>query len=192
MVLEGIDGSGKSTLSRVIRDILSKDGFDVEITQEPTNDEIGSLIREGRVKNISQSAEALLFVADRAVHTERIKEWMSEGKIVICDRYFASTVAYQSSGLNGEALDREWLISMNVPIMITPDLTVLLDIEPEKGLERIGERGERSKFEELEYLGNVRREYLRLADEYGFLVIDAENDQMRIAETIINRLKEMM
>ena len=190
--MEGIDGSGKSSLCRILGQMLSSEGIDVIMTQEPTNDEIGKLIREGRVKDISQKAEALLFVADRAVHTEQIKSWMAEGKLVICDRYFASTVAYQSSGLNDESLDREWLIALNVPVMIEPDLTVLLDMDPEKGLQRIGERGEISKFEELRYLGNVRREYLRLADEFGFLVIDAEKSQKEIAEIIIDRMKEMM
>jgi len=129
-------------------------------------------------------------VADRAVHTERISKWVGEGNIVICDRYFASTVAYQSSGLNGEALDREWLISLNRPIMITPDLTVLLDIDPKKGLGRIGERGELSKYEELHYLENTRREYLRLADEFDFMIIDAEETQTDIANKIIEKLKE--
>jgi dTMP kinase len=142
------------------------------------------------VKDISQKAEALLFVADRAVHTERMLKWKAEGKIVICDRYFASTVAYQSSELNGEALDREWLISLNMPVIATPDLTVLLDIDPEKGLDRIGARGELSKFEESKFLGNVRREYLRLADEFDFMIVDAEEKQTVTAEKIITKLKE--
>ncbi|MCL1978601.1 MAG: dTMP kinase, partial [Methanomassiliicoccaceae archaeon] len=109
LVIEGIDGSGKSTLCEILGKRLSDEGHSVIVTQEPTHDEIGSFIREGKVKGISQKAEALLFVADRAVHTERISKWVEEGSIVICDRYFASTVAYQSSGFDGEALDREWL-----------------------------------------------------------------------------------
>jgi len=161
------------------------------VTQEPTHDEIGSFIREEKVKDISQKAEALLFVADRAVHTERISKWVEEGYIVICDRYFASTVAYQSSGLNGEALDREWLISLNRPVIITPDITVLLDIDPKKGLSRIKERDGLSKYEELHYLENTRREYLRLADEFDFMIIDAEESQTKIADKIITKLREI-
>ena len=191
LVIEGIDGAGKSTLCKAIGKRLSDDGYDVIITQEPTHDEIGSFIREKRVKNISQKAEALLFVADRAVHTERILKWKSEGKIVICDRYFASTVAYQSSELNGEALDREWLISLNRPVIANPDLTVLLDIDPEKGLGRISGREELSKFEESRFLGNVRREYLRLADEFDFMIVNAEGSQAEITEMIITKLKEI-
>jgi dTMP kinase len=192
LVIEGIDGAGKSTLCNILEKKLTDEGYEVIATQEPTYDEIGSFIREGRVKGISQKAEALLFVADRAVHTERISKWVDEGKIVICDRYFASTVAYQSSGLNGEALDREWLISLNKPIMIVPDLTVLLDIDPKKGLDRIGERGKLSKYEESDYLEKTRREYLRLADEFGFMIIDAEDSRNEIADRIITKLKEMV
>jgi len=192
LVIEGIDGAGKSTLCKALGKRLSDEGYDVIITQEPTHDEIGSFIREKKVKGISQKAEALLFVADRAVHTERILKWRSEGKVVICDRYFASTVAYQSSELNGEALDREWLISLNMPIIAMPDLTVLLDIDPETGLGRIGGREELSKFEESEFLGNVRREYLRLADEYDFMIVDAEEKQSEITERIISKLKEIL
>ena len=171
---------------------LTAEGFKVKVTQEPTHDEIGKFIREGKVKDISQKAEALLFVADRAVHTERISKWVDEGLIVICDRYFASTVAYQSSGFNGEALDRKWLISLNEPIMITPDLTVLLDLDAKKGIARFGERGELSKYEDPSYLENTRREYLRLADEYDFMIIDAEESQTEIANKIIIELKERL
>lgn len=191
-MIEGIDGAGKSTLCRMIERSLSDEGRSVIVTQEPTYDEIGSFIREGKVKDISQKAEALLFVADRAVHTERISKWVEEGNIVVCDRYFASTVAYQSSELNGEALDREWLITMNRPVMAVPDLTVLLDIDPGKGMGRIGDRGEKSKFENIKYLESVRREYLRLADEFDFMVIDAEEGQAEIADKIINGLKERL
>ena len=190
LVIEGIDGAGKSTLCKMLEKMLADEGYNVKVTQEPTYDEIGSFIRDGKVKGISQKAEALLFTADRAVHTERILRWAEEGIIVICDRYFASTVAYQSSGLNGEALDREWLISLNKPVITTPDLTVLLDIDPKEGMSRIGERGELSKYEELHYLENTRREYLRLADEFGFMIVDAEESQTEIANKIIAKLRE--
>jgi dTMP kinase len=190
LVIEGIDGAGKSTLCGLLEKLLSEEGYRVRVTQEPTHDEIGSFIREGKVKGISQKAEALLFTADRAVHTERIAKWVEEGDVVICDRYFASTVAYQSSGLSGEALDREWLIELNTPVIITPDLTVLLDIDAKKGLGRIEDRGKMSKFEEQRFLENTRREYLRLADEYDFMIIDAEESQAEIANKIIAKFKE--
>ena len=192
LVIEGIDGAGKSTLCEILKDSLESEGNKVIVTQEPTRDEIGSFIRRGDVKGISQKGEALLFVADRAVHTERIEKWVEEGNIVICDRYFASTVAYQSVSLNGVALEKEWLVSLNIPVIREPDLTVLLDIDPEKGLGRIGGRGEISKFENAEYLKGVRKAYLELAEEFGFVVMDAERDQRGLSKEIIEKLKERL
>ena len=192
LVIEGIDGAGKSTLCEILKDSLESEGNKVIVTQEPTRDEIGSFIRRGDVKGISQKGEALLFVADRAVHTERIEKWVEEGNIVICDRYFASTVAYQSVSLNGVALEKEWLVSLNIPVIREPDLTVLLDIDPEKGLGRIGGRGEISKFENAEYLKGVRKAYLELAEEFGFVVMDAERDQRGLSKEIIEKLRERL
>jgi thymidylate kinase len=192
LVIEGIDGAGKSTLCEIIKDSLESEGRKVIVTQEPTRDEIGSFIRRGEVKGISQKGEALLFVADRAVHTERIEKWVDEGNIVICDRYFASTVAYQSVSFNGVALEKEWLISLNMPVIREPDLTILLDIDPEKGLGRIGGRGEISKFENSEYLKGVRKAYLELAEEFGFVVMNAERDQQVLSKEIIEKLRERL
>ena len=188
-VIEGIDGSGKSTICERLKQELESDGRDVIVTQEPTHDEIGSFIRRGEVKGISQRGEALLFVADRAVHTERISKWVEEGKIVICDRYFASTVAYQSTPLKGVFLDKKWLLDVNMPVIREPDLTVLLDIDPKRSLARIGERSEVSKFEDLEYLKGVRNIYLELAEEYGFAVFDANRDQVDLLKEIVKMFR---
>jgi thymidylate kinase len=188
LVIEGIDGAGKSTLCDIMKRSLQEEGRKVIVTQEPTHDEIGAFIRRGAVKNISQKGEALLFVADRAVHTERISKWLEEGRIVICDRYFASTVAYQSVPLNGVALEKEWLLSLNMPVIREPDLTVLLDIDPTKGLKRIGDRGEISKFENDNYLKGVRERYLELAKEFGFLVLNAERKQADLSKEILDEL----
>lgn len=190
-MIEGIDGAGKSSLCRSLKEELEKNGRKTIITQEPTYDEIGSMIREGVIEGITQKAESLLFVADRAMHTEKIRKWTEDGNIVICDRYFASTVAYQSSGLHGEALDREWLLAMNEPVIMNADLTILLDIDPKKGLERISDRDELSKFEEVKYLENVRSEYLRLADEFDFTIMDAEEGPAEMIDEAINKIKEL-
>lgn len=191
-VFEGIDGAGKSTLCDRISTELEKEGFKVRVTQEPTHDEIGSFIRNEGVKGISQKAEALLFVADRAVHTERIRKWVDEGDIVLCDRYFASTVAYQSSPLNGVALDKEWLISLNEPVVMDSDRTFLLDLDAETSLKRVGGRGDTSKFETLEYLIKVRARYVELAERYGFDIIDANKDQTEIFDKIMLMIRERL
>jgi len=193
IVFEGADGAGKSSLCRRIADELSARGIEAVLTAEPTHEGIGKFIRSGDAGRISQRTEALLFVADRNDHTERISEWVSEGKVVLCDRYFASTVAYQSARLDGDASDRDWLLEINRQFIGIPDATVLLDIDPEVGMGRVGDRGEEiSKFERLDFQNQVRSNYLGLAEEFGFDVLDASRtqdevfrDAMAIVEKVI-------
>ena len=193
IVFEGADGAGKSTLCDRIAKELASRGLDVIKTAEPTHEGIGAFIRSGSAGDISQRTEALLFVADRNDHTEWIQEQVSEGKIVLCDRYFASTVAYQSARLNGDASDMDWLIRINDEFIDIPDAIILLDIDPEVGMGRVGTRGEEiSKFERLDFQKQVRSNYLNLAEQYGFDVIDASKAQdevfdeaMKIIEAVI-------
>lgn len=193
IVFEGIDGSGKSTLCRRIAEVLESEGISVEITAEPTHQGIGAIIRSGAAGPVSQETEALLFVADRNDHTEKMGESVSEGKVVLCDRYFASTVAYQSSGLDGKAVDTEWLLSINSRFIDRPDMVVLLDIEPEKGLGRVDSRGEEvSKFENLEFLRRVRSSYLALADRFGFKVVDASRSPEQVFGEVMAMIREVV
>ncbi len=193
VVVEGIDGSGKSTTCSKVKERLEDMGYEAVITAEPTHDRIGAIIRTGAIEGISQATEALLFAADRNDHTEAMERWAEEGKIVICDRYFASTIAYQSSGLDGTDVDRDWLLSISRRFVDKPDLTILLDVEPEASLARVSARGEEiSKFEKLEFLRRVREEYLRLADEFGFTVIDASRDPESVVEDVLAKIDEVL
>ena len=181
MVFEGIDGSGKSSCADAVSKMLMKE-YDVMLTAEPTREGIGAFIRSS--KDLTPEAEALLFVADRAQHTHMIKGWMNEGKIVICDRYYASTLAYQSSSMNGRSVDAEWLKAMNYHVIIEPDITFLFDIDPEVGLERVESRGSKSKFEALEYLKEVRSNYLKIAKERNFVIIDASMTKEKVFDAV--------
>ncbi len=193
VVVEGIDGSGKSTMCAKIAERLEERGYSVRRTAEPTHDRIGAIIRNGAIPGISQSTEALLFVADRNDHTEEMERWAESGDIVLCDRYFASTIAYQSSGLDGTDVDRDWLLSISQRFVGKPDLTILLDVHPEASLARVSARGEEiSKFEKLEFLRRVREEYLRLAEEYGFVVIDASRGPESVLEDAMRRIEEVL
>jgi len=192
IVFEGADGAGKSSLCRRIADDLSAKGISVSLTAEPTHEGIGAFIRSGDAGNISQRTEALLFVADRNDHTENIRRMVSEGKVVLCDRYFASTVAYQSAKLDGDASDRDWLIGINSQFIDEPDATILLDIDPQVGMGRVGTRGEEiSKFERLDFQNQVRSNYLSLAKEFGFNIIDASRSEQEVfseAMSILDRV----
>ncbi len=191
IVFEGIDGTGKSTACKAVSDYFQLKGRKTHPTAEPTKDEIGMFIREGRVKNITQEAESLLFTADRAVHTSRIIEMRESGTMVLCDRYYPSTIAYQSAKLKGSCMDRDWLWKINEPIISEPDITFILDMDPEKTLERVDLRGEKSKFEELDYLKEVRSNYLRLAEEKGYKIIDASRSPEDVATEIIAIIENM-
>ena len=183
IVFEGADGAGKSSVCRRVSEELSVRGLDVMLTAEPTHEGVGAFIRSGSAGRISQRTEALLFVADRNDHTEKVEQAVSEGKIVLCDRYFASTVAYQSAKLDGDASDTDWLIRINEQFIDRPDVIILLDIDPEIGMGRVGTRGEEiSKFERLDFQKQVRSNYLELAERYGFDVIDASRSQDEVRQ----------
>lgn len=187
IVLEGIDGSGKTTLRDAIRDALSGMGCDTVVTAEPTDGRVGGLLRAGGTDN--QFAEALLFVADRACHTDEIKALLERGTNVVCDRYYASTLAYQSAGSDGP--DYGLLVTLNRLATIEPDLTFVLDLDPELGLSRVDDRGEeRSKFEMLDFQRRVRANYLSLAEERGFAVLDATQSKEELLSQAMEHIME--
>ncbi|MBR4686222.1 MAG: dTMP kinase, partial [Candidatus Methanomethylophilaceae archaeon] len=131
--------------------------------------------------------------ADRNDHTEKIMRMVEEGKIVLSDRYFASTVAYQSARLDGDASDRDWLIDINRQFIDRPDATILLDIDPEVGMSRVGDRGEEiSKFERMDFQKQVRENYLRLAKEFGFNIVDASRSRDEVYMDTIAILEEVI
>jgi dTMP kinase len=131
-----------------------------------------------------------LFAADRAVHTRQIEEILDSGRWVICDRYLGSTVAYQSASF-GESADWDWLLGMQKKSVITPDLTILLDIDPEVSMARVSRRGEElSRFEKLDFLRKVRSAYLRLADILDYQVVDAAGDEKQVAETVLEIMRK--
>ena len=118
------------------------------------------------------------------MHTEQVKKWMDEGYDVLCDRYFASTLAYQSAA----GMDIGWLRSINSKAIIEPDVTILMDIDPEISLKRVSQRGEISRFEKLDYLRKVRKAYLDIAGEFSFEIIDADRDRETVAEDVIAKV----
>ncbi len=193
IVIEGIDGSGKSTACRAVSEGLRSAGYDVVVTAEPTNEGVGAIIRSGAAGRISQRAESLLFTADRYEHTDRIMEDVSQGRVVICDRYYASTIAYQSAKLEGDSADTDWLRSLCEPFIQRPDLVILLDIDPESSMSRVDARGEAgSKFENIAFLEQVREAYLELADDYGYEVIDATRPMDEVCADVMAIIGEVL
>lgn len=186
IVIEGIDGSGKTTLAHSLAEFVGN----AETAFEPTSGPIGSMLRSGSLGNIPPEAEALLFAADRAIHTNYITKVLDSGRWVICDRYAGSTVAYQGASL-GERADRSWLLEMQRRAVIRPDASFLLDLSPETALSRVDSRGEGlSRFEKIDFLRKVREEYLDLADFFGYEIINAERSGEEVLADVLKIIEE--
>lgn len=170
IVFEGIDGGGKSTQIKLISDYLKERGYDLELHMEPTRGEIGSLLwsyMRSKNRSFEPETEALLFAADRIEHGKAITKAIKDGKVVISDRYLHSSLAYQGAA----GVDPVWMKSLNKHAL-KPDLVILLDIDPERSLERVSDRA-KTVFEEREYLKRVREEYLGYAESGELVVVDA-------------------
>jgi len=174
ITFEGIDGSGKSTVAEVVVKELRRRGLDVVLTIEPTKTWLGDAVKRSYSEDVSPYSEAFLFLADRATHTNSIKKWIEDGKLVVSDRYCDSTYAYQAARLDDiQSNSLEWLEELSKSIIIEPNLTILLDVKPEVGLERIKPRAKKVHFENVEFLKKVRENYLKLSKKKRFTIIDA-------------------
>lgn len=172
LVIDGIDGSGKTTHSKMLYDSLKKKGFDVEYTMEPSNGTVGRFIRSEVIskKKISPEVEALLFAADRFEHLRNeIMPWLDKGKVVVCDRYVYASIVYQGV----QNVDTEWIESLN-HFALEPDLAIYLDVTPEIGLERI--KREKSIFENLEFQKRIRKNYMNLVEKGLLTLVDSNKN----------------
>jgi dTMP kinase len=190
VVIEGIDGCGKSTVSKAVAEWF---GPRAVLTMEPTDSWIGKAVRKGDTEEGSPYLDALLFMADRANHTVEIAEHLRKGRIVVCDRYYHSTVAYQTAYLRRRSLgdNFDWLLEANTRISIHPDLTFLLTVDPEEALGRIGGRGELSRFERVDFLREVQENYQRLARlDQTMVQIDTSRPSEEVVDDILRILGE--
>nr|WP_174823412.1 dTMP kinase [Ruegeria arenilitoris] len=192
LTFEGIDGSGKSSQARMLAEHLRGMGYDVVLTREPGGsagaEEIRSLVLEGDPDRWSAETEILLFTAARRDHLERtIEPALAEGKVVICDRFADSTRMYQ--GLSRG--DLRGVVDQLHSLMIRrePDLTLLIDMDPETGLSRAkGRQGTEERFEDfgLDLQQQMRAGFLALADEFSdrFRVVDGNRDMDSVARDV--------
>ena len=197
ITFEGIDGCGKSTVASIIAERLKEQGKNVELTLEPARTWLGEAVRRSYKEEIHPYTEAFLFLADRATHTNWIKEKMSQGNIVISDRYSDSTVAYQAAQFHqklGGSMPEylKWLQETSQPVIITPNLTLLFDIDPEISLARLTGRAEMEKFETLENLKLVRENYLAIAkDSPHFKIIDSSKTLEEVTREVWDIIQEL-
>lgn len=176
ITLEGVEGSGKTTVANLIAENLRQKGLTVTVTAEPGDTSVGRQIRQllATIDERTAWTETFLFLADRAEHVAKvIKPALERGEIVLCDRFTDSTIAYQGFGLG---LPLEWLMQLNniATNGLIPDLTLLLDIDPEIGLKR-SQRETVFERRSLDFHQRVRWGYLWLAKQepHRVKVIDA-------------------
>ena len=174
VTFEGIDGSGKSTISKLVYKELKLKGLDVVLTYEPTDSWIGKQVKKCIKSNADPFITTFVFISDRIEHGKRIKKWLEAGKIVICDRYVDSTFAYQGAQLQDVISNPiKWLKELSKNHFIKPDRTYVFVINPKDGLARIQNRENLIPFEKLSFLEKVHKNYLKLAVEKRFMKIDA-------------------
>jgi dTMP kinase len=200
LTLEGGDGSGKSTQMSALTAWLEQQGRAVVQSREPGGTDLGVELREiilHRRGYIAPRAEALLYAADRAHHIATVvRPALERGDVVIQDRYLDSSVAYQGAG---RVLDATQVrdVSLWATEGLLPDLTVLLDLDPALGRERLNEsrtRYDRLESEETDFHERVRAAYLELAaaEPERFLVLDATRPVDELQRSIRDRVSALL
>ena len=197
ITFEGIDGVGKSTQLDLLQSWLEGRGREVLRTLEPGGTELGQEIRHlllHRKGDVAARAEALLYAADRAHHVAtKIRPALADGKVVLSDRYFDSSVAYQGAARELDVTEVRNISLWAVDNLI-PDLTVLLDLDAHAAILRRNKTGtepDRLEREKVDFFERARSQYLELAKEPRFLVVDATLSIDEIQDQIRARVLTM-
>ncbi len=191
IAFEGIDGGGKTTQAKRLRDHLVALGREVVLTKEPTNGPWGQRLRaSAKTGRLPPEEELDLFLRDRAEHVAgEIQPALDRGAVVIIDRYYPSTVAYQ--GIRG--WDPAELRARNEAFAPRPDLLVILDIAAERGLGRVASRGDTADaFERVDLLDRSRVIFQSMRDWPGALLIDATQPLELVEERVHAALQPLL
>ena len=176
IAFEGGDGAGKSTQVRLLADALRARGREVLVTRQPGGTDLGAAIRDLVLHgdHVSPRAEALLFAADKAHHVDLVlRPALEAGQVVVTDRYTDSSVAYQGAGRDlgaGEVHDLQmWAVGS-----LVPDLTVVVDVDPQEGRRRRGDTHDRLESEADAFHAAIREHFLAMArgNPQRYLVVD--------------------
>ena len=198
VAFEGGEGAGKSTQSALLRDWLVTWGRTVCVTHEPGGTAVGQQLRQillgHETGELAARTEALLYAADRAEHVATvIRPALARGEVVVTDRYIDSSLAYQGAGRTLAVADVERLSDWATGGLL-PDLTVLLDVDPELGLSRFAAPADRLEAEPLAFHRRVREQFLALAarDPGRYLVIDAARPAQEVQALTCARLEGLL
>ncbi|WP_010285181.1 dTMP kinase [Bacillus timonensis] len=200
ITFEGPEGAGKTTVLGILQEELSKKGYDVISTREPGGidiaEQIRSVILDKNNIKMDGRTEALLYAASRRQHlVEKVIPALEEGKIVLCDRFIDSSLAYQGYA-RGLGIDEVFSINEFAINGLMPSLTLFFDIQPEKGLTRIGKNDEREvnrlDLENLSFHQKVYEGYLKVADRFKnrFHSIQADNSIEDVTKEALNIIEK--
>lgn len=195
IAIDGIDGAGKTTQCNLLNDWLISEGFSSIIIKEPSKD--GKYAKEIRKRSKNRFFDQLkytpeyelnLFIEDRKENVEKkIQPNLEDNNIVIMDRYYFSTIAYQSA----LGLDQNYIKKLNEEFAPIPDITIIIDVTPQVGIKRINGRGDTcNSFEKKEYLEKVRKIFLQMKDYPNIHFI--EGDHHKTAQDVFQLIKNIV
>ena len=199
ITVEGGEGCGKSTVLNLVIDRLKKEGFDAIVTREPggidISEQIRNVILDVNNTKMDKVTEALLYVAARRQHVvEKLQPLLKEGKVVISDRFVDSNLVYQGVS-RGVGIDTVWEMNKFAIEDCMPSLTILFDLDPEVGQQRISANKQREynrlDQEKMDFHYKVREGYLEVAKKYSdrIKVVDASKTIEEVVEEVYNLIK---
>jgi len=196
ITFEGIDGSGKTTVCKKVYGKLRKK-VKVVLVSEPTKTWLGGSVKRAMDEKVSRFTNALLFMADHANLVEKIKKYLENGINVLCDRYNDSSYAYQGVELKNILAEYnidsvEYLMKIQKPFTIIPDLTLLFMVKPETAMKRISHR-KKTRFEKIRFLKNVQNIYLDIAEkEKRYKKIDANRNVDEVVKECVREIEKII
>ena len=202
VTIEGPEGSGKSSVTKEVVKLLEADGEIVVLTREPGGtpiaEEIRNVILDKKNTAMDPMTEALLYAASRRQHlVEKVWPLSKEGKIVISDRFLDSSLAYQG-GARGLGIDKILALNQYATDGFYPELTLLFDIDPRIGMQRIAANNNREvnrlDLEKIDFHDNVRKTFLELAERFKdrFVVLDASKPFDAVVQDAYHAIKDRL
>ena len=190
---EGLDGCGKTTQARLLAEALTAEGVDVVLTREPGGTPLGEQVRELVLHgdHVAPWAEVALYAASRAQHVVQvIRPALERGATVVCDRYLDTSVAYQGAG---RGLGVDFVLDLNLRVVdgLLPDVTVLVEIDPETALARLGDKRDRIERADAAFWPLVVEAYRDLAARFPerYVVVDGRLPVEELAAEVRDRLR---
>lgn len=202
ITFEGGEGSGKTTIATMVKEVLDKEGYQVTLTREPGGVEIAERIRDiihdVKYTNMDRKTEALLYAASRRQHlVEKVIPALEKGEIIICDRFVDSSMVYQGLA-RGIGIDEVYHMNLFATENILPNRTIFFDIKPEEGLQRVYANKDREvnrlDLEKIDFHKKVYDGYLTICKKFPnrIVKVDASQDIEGVLAQVLEKIREVL